>query len=65
MRMGGRWVGLPYLLGGVILVGAAVLVGVIKGTYVDVKEGGGEDEALLGSGVHGQEGEVGGEEARV
>lgn len=38
MGWGGGWIGLPYLVGGAILVGAAALVGGVRGAYVDVEE---------------------------
>lgn len=41
MSWGPAWVGLPFLVAGVVLVGAALLVGAIRGAYVDVGEEGG------------------------
>ncbi|KAK4455342.1 major facilitator superfamily domain-containing protein [Podospora aff. communis PSN243] len=45
MRWGGHWIGLPYLVAGVVLAGAALLVAGIRGAYVDVEEEGGGPEA--------------------
>lgn len=38
MGWGAAWVGLPFLVAGVILLGAAGFVGVVRGAYVDVEE---------------------------
>ncbi|KAK0625798.1 major facilitator superfamily domain-containing protein [Immersiella caudata] len=57
MSWGGRWVGLPYLVAGVILVGAAFLVGGIKGAYVDVED---EGETSEGNGASRESEENGG-----
>jgi hypothetical protein len=50
--------------GNIVLVGAAVLVGVIRGSYVDVKEEA-EEEGLLGGKANGRECGVGNGTARV
>ncbi|KAK1756769.1 major facilitator superfamily domain-containing protein [Echria macrotheca] len=48
MQLGGGWIGLPYHVAGVILVGAAVLVSGVREAYVDVDEG---EDAAVGGGA--------------
>ncbi|KAK0651109.1 major facilitator superfamily domain-containing protein [Cercophora newfieldiana] len=65
LGLGGGWIGLPYHFAGVVLVGAAVLVGAIRGAYVDVgEEQAGESEDLLGRGANDHESGAG-EDERV
>jgi hypothetical protein len=58
MGWGGHWIGLPYLVAGVILTGAALLVAGIRGAYVDVEEEGGSHEGNRDSRAEGGENEA-------
>lgn len=51
MHWGGGWIGLPYYVGGLILVGAGILVAGVRRTYIDVSE----ELDSLGSGASGEE----------
>jgi MFS family permease len=61
MHWGGGWIGLPYQVGGLILMGAAILVGGIRRTYIDLDE----EEDSPGSGASAGEREVQEEVATV